>query len=52
MLLGVNDTVRRALQADGYVPATFAEVWIGDTVVWEKGVLADKGIRYFTTVSP
>lgn len=50
MLYGINDTVRRALQADGFVPCRFADVWIGDIVIQNKSVLDGNGIRYLTIV--
>lgn len=39
MLFGLDDTKRRALEADGFVSAWIADVWIGDIIVWERTCL-------------
>lgn len=45
-----NETVERALQADGYVPAGLDCVWIGDEFVWESGYVDGHKLMYLRVV--
>lgn len=46
-----NDAVERALQADGYIPAGFDTLWIGDEFVWEGSFTEGNPLRYLRIVS-
>ena len=45
-----NETVIRALQNDGYVPAGFDCLWIGDDFVWEVGFGLERKMKYLKII--
>lgn len=50
MLFSINNTVQRALQAEGYVPATMDCLWEGDDFIWEGTFSDGRPLLYLTVI--
>lgn len=51
MLFSINNTVQRALQADGYVPATMDCLWEGDEFIWEGSYTDGRRLLYLMVIN-